>query len=159
MRKNYTLPYAISITILVLPIILIVEGIILIIESLKKGFTLDLLWIELIILGISLALVFLISLGLGYYVYKKSNYEIKEEDRTVSNGIVLARKKDIYKIKARRFIFVYSFDIYCKPWPLFSFISYYFYSKSELIEFINKNSFFKEYIRRKDIMKLGIKNL
>ena len=157
--KNYTVRFALSMTMIILPILIIIYGIILFVHTLKQEWSMSVFGKELLILGLSLILVFFISLGIGYYLYKKTNYEIKEEATTISNGIVLARKRDIYKIKARRFIFLYSFDVYCKPWQIFAFISYYFHSRNELIEFVNKNSSLKEYIREKDLIKLGIKNI
>ena len=157
--KNYTVRFALSMIVIILPILIIIHGIILFIHTLKQEFSMNVFGKELFILGISLILIFFILLGIGYYLYKKTNYEIKEEANTISNGIVLARKKDIYKIKARRFIFLYSFSVYCRPWQIFAFISYYFPSKSECIEFIHKNSSLKEYIREKDLIKLGIKNI
>ncbi len=109
--KNYTVRFALSMIVIILPILIIIHGIILFIHTLKQEFSMNVFGKELFILGISLILIFFILLGIGYYLYKKTNYEIKEEANTISNGIVLARKKDIYKIKARRFIFLYSFYI------------------------------------------------
>jgi hypothetical protein len=140
--------------VIVLPILLIVYGIL--IASLyknKKGFILSMSLS--FVLGIFL--VFLITIGIGFLLYEKTNYEIEEDTTTISNGLVVARKKDVIKIKARRFLFLYSYDLYCKPWGGLAFLSYYFYSKEELIEFVQKNSFLMEFVREKDLVKLNLK--
>ena len=93
--KNYTVRFALSMTMIILPILIIIYGIILFVHTLKQEFSMSVFGKELLILGISLTLVFFISLGIGYYLYKKTNYEIKEGATTISNGIVLARKRDI----------------------------------------------------------------
>ena len=77
--KNYTVRFALSMIVIILPILTIIHGIILFIHTLKQEFSMNVLGKELLVLGISLILVFFILLGIGYYLYKKTNYEIKEE--------------------------------------------------------------------------------
>ena len=157
MRKNFTFRYALSMSVIVFPIVLIIEGIVVLIQSIAEGFQISFLLWMLLIIAICMTIIMALASFIGYILYKKTNYEIDETSTTISHGGIIARKKDIRMIKARRFIFLYSFDMLCNPWPLFSFLSYYFYSKEELIDFINKNSFLKKYIREKDLIKLGIK--
>lgn len=86
--------------VIVLPILLIVYGIL--IASLyknKKGFILSMSLS--FVLGIFL--VFLITIGIGFLLYEKTNYEIEEDKTTISNGLVVAKKRILLKLRREDF--------------------------------------------------------
>ncbi len=95
----------------------------------------------------------------GYFAYKVENPERLYEDENFidTKQFVKIRKENIKEIKARRFIFLYAIDIMAKPWNFISSLTVYFNSKKEIIDFIKENNFIIKYIRKKDLIKLGLK--
>ncbi len=91
-------------------------------------------------------------------------FRIENPKQLVDDGIfidtkdfVKIKKANINYIKARRFVFLYAIDVMAKPWKLISSLTIYFHDKDEMITFIKENEFLIEYIREKDLSKLGLK--
>lgn len=157
-RKNYMLKFGLSMTLIILPILVIINAIIIVIRYTSKD-NINTLLFDLLFFGLEIIVIFGITSLVGFIIYKLDLYLFTiDKDDTISNSRIILRKKDIIKIKARRFLFLYSYDIYSRPWGLFSSISIYFYNKDELIDFVNKNETLLSFIDIKYLKKLGIKN-
>jgi len=156
-KRNYMFKFGLSLTLVsILPIEIIVYSIFLPINYLNGNInTTDILInigiMLLTVFGIFLLISF-IALGLiKLYDIDKLNYN----DNKISNGFVVIKEENIKTIRAKRFIFTYSFTIVEKAWLTPS-MTYYFYGKEELIDFLNNNCFVLKYVNDKDLKKLGI---
>nr|MCR5112850.1 hypothetical protein [Acholeplasmatales bacterium] len=102
-------------------------------------------------------IAFICTLITSIFVYKLVKFSFKERDNLIiSNGTNQIRAKDIVKIKARKFLFLYSFDIYSKPFSAFASMSFYFDNEKELIEFVKDKEILFDLIRDEDLKRLGI---
>ena len=96
---------------------------------------------------------------MGFFVFKIENPDRLYEDEEFidTKQFVKIKKGNIKYIKARRFIFLYAIDIMARPWNFISSLTVYFNNKKEIIDFIKENDFIIQYIREKDLIKLGLK--
>ena len=156
-RKNYRLKFALTIMVFIIPILIIVNLIAIIINVASAKDLKDTILTSLCIFGFSIGLSFVITLIVGYvtYIIDKSDI-LKNNENTITTGRLIIKKDYIIKIKAKRFLFLYSFVIYTKPWKRLSMLTYYFYNKDEIINFIKENNYFIQYIRKEDLIELGI---
>ncbi len=156
-RKNYMLKFALTIMVFIIPILIIVNLIAIIINVANAKDLKDTILTSLCIFGFGIGLSFVITLIVGYvtYIIDKSDI-LKNNENTITTGRLIIKKDYIIRIKAKRFLFLYSFVIYTKPWKRLSLLTYYFYNKDELINFINENNYFIQYIRKEDLIELGI---
>ena len=157
-RKNYMIKFGLSLSLVfILPILIIGYLIATIIRSNFEPITGNIILEDTLILLISIVVTFLITTILGYITYRIDKTDIIEEkDGVIVTGRLMIRKDKIIKIKAKRFIFLYEFVIYTSPYKKLSMLTYYFYDKSELINFINENKLFIEFIRKEDLANLEI---
>ena len=156
-RKNYMLKFALTIMVFIIPILIIVNLIAIIINVANAKDLKDTILTSLCIFGFGIGLSFVITLIVGYvtYIIDKSDI-LKNNENTITTGRLIIKKDYIIRIKAKRFLFLYSFVIYTKPWKRLSLLTYYFYNKDELINFIKENNYFIKYIRKEDLIELGI---
>ena len=96
---------------------------------------------------------------MGFFVFRIENPERLYEDEEFidTKQFVKIKKGNIKYIKARRFLFLYAIDIMARPWNFISSLTVYFNSKNEIVDFIKENDFIIQYIREKDLIKLGLK--
>jgi hypothetical protein len=151
------LKFALTIMVFIIPILIIVNLIAIIINVANAKDLKDTILTSLCIFGFGIGLSFVITLIVGYvtYIIDKSDI-LKNNENTITTGRLIIKKDYIIRIKAKRFLFLYSFVIYTKPWKRLSLLTYYFYNKDELINFINENNYFIQYIRKEDLIELGI---
>ena len=156
-RKNYMLKFALTIMVFIIPILIIVNLIAIIINVANAKDLKDTILTSLCIFGFGIGLSFVITLIVGYvtYIIDKSDI-LKNNENTITTGRLIIKKDYIIIIKAKRFLFLYSFVIYTKPWKRLSLLTYYFYNRDELINFIKENNYFIKYIRKEDLIELGI---
>ena len=152
------LRFSLSISVILIPLLILINVIINIVTGINKGFSMNNLITSLIIFLVSVLLVFILGLIIGSitYIIDKSDI-INDNIDTISTGRIIINKTKIHKIKAKRFIFLYAFTIYVKPYLRLGMLTYYFKYKEELINFIKEHSFFIEYICENDLKKLEIK--
>ena len=159
-KRNYMFKFGLSFTLFpLLPIEVIVWSIFLTVNYVNgkiKGID---IWINigvafLILFGVFL-LLSLIAFGM-IKLYDKNKLEYK--NNKISNGVFFIKEDDIKTIRAKRFMFIYSFSITEKMWYFLPSLTYYFYGKEELIDFLNENSFVLKHVNKKDLIKLGLDN-
>ena len=159
-RKNFMVRFGAScmvITILPASIILLIVLLPILINNEK----LDILGVFATIGYVALfdLACFILLIIIGFFVFRIENpIRLYEDDEFIdTKQFVKIRKENIKEIKARRFIFLYAIDIMAKPWNFISSLTVYFNSKKEIIDFIKENDFIIKYIRKKDLIKLGLK--
>ncbi len=157
-RKNYMLRFALTILIIIVPLLAIINIIVNALTIANEGYSSNNLIISATILLAGSLFVFIVGLVIGTitYIIDKSDI-IEEKDNKITTGRLIINEDHIYQIKARRFIFLYAFTIYTKHWKMLGLLTYYFNNKEELIDFINEYKFFIKYIREIDLNKLEIK--
>lgn len=157
-RKNYMIKFGLSLSLVIIFPILIIGYLIAIIIRLNyEAITINDLLMYLLIIFLSFGISLILSMILGYITYRIDKTDIiSENDNIITTGRLMINKNHITCIKAKKFIFLYEFVIYTKPWKRLPMLTYYFYNKEELISFINENELFIEYIRKEDLIKLGI---
>ena len=150
--------FSLTISTIIAPLLIVINLIVNILTAVNEGYSDKYLITSVIIFAISLVLVFGLGLLIGFFSYLVDRSDIIEENgNTITNGRLIINKDHIYQIKAKRFIFLYAFIIYTKPWKRLGTLTYYFNNKEELINFIKDYSFFMEYVRENDLKKLEIK--
>ena len=157
-RKNYMLRFALTILIIIVPLLAIINIIVNALTIANEGYSSNNLITSATILLAGSLFVFIVGLVIGTitYIIDKSDI-IEEKDNKITTGRLIINEDHIYQIKARRFIFLYAFTIYTKHWKMLGLLTYYFNNKEELIDFINEYKFFIKYIREIDLNKLEIK--
>ena len=158
MKRNYMFRFSLTISTIIAPLLIVINLIVNILTAVNEGYSDKYLITSVIIFAISLVLVFGLGLIIGFFSYLVDRSDVIEENgNTITNGRLIINKDHIYQIKAKRFIFLYAFTIYTKPWKRLGTLTYYFNNKEELINFIKDYSFFMDYVRENDLKKLEIK--
>ena len=159
-KRNYMFKFGLSLTIAcVLPIEVIVWSIFLTVNYVNGkiqgiDIVINIGYMFLILFGV---FIFLSLIAFGMIkLYDKNKLEYKENK--ISNGVFFIKEDDIKTIRAKRFMFIYSFSITEKMWYFLPSLTYYFYGKEELIDFLNENNFVLKHVNKKDLMKLGLNN-
>ena len=157
-RKNYMLRFALTILIIIVPLLAIINIIVNALTIANEGYSSNNLIISVIIFLAGSLFAFIAGLVIGAitYIIDKSDI-IEEKDNKITTGRLIINEDHIYQIKARKFVFLYAFTIYTKHWKRLGLLTYYFNNKEELINFINEYKFFIKYIRKIDLNKLEIK--
>ena len=159
-KRNYMFKFGLSLTIAcVLPIEVIVWSIFLTVNYVNGkiqgiDIVINIGHMFLIVFGV---FIFLSLIAFGMIkLYDKNKLEYK--NNKISNGVFFIKEDDIKTIRAKRFMFIYSFSITEKMWYFLPSLTYYFYGKEELIDFLNENNFVLKHVNKKDLMKLGLNN-
>jgi len=159
-KRNYMFKFGLSFTIIpILPIEIIVWSIFLPINYINGNIGVVDIFINIGIMFAILFGVFILLSLIAFGMMKLSDIDkLEYKDNKISNGFMVIKEENIKYIKASRFLFIYYFAIHDKLWLFNSSISYYFYNKEELKEFLINNSFLLKYVREKDLKKLGLTN-
>ena len=159
-KRNYMFKFGLSFTIIpILPIEIIVWSIFLPINYINGNIGVVDIFINIGIMFAILFGVFILIFLIAFGMMKLSDIDkLEYKDNKISNGFMVIKEEDIKYIKASRFLFIYYFAIFDKLWLFNSSLSYYFYDKEELKEFLTNNSFVIKHVREKDLKKLGLTN-
>ena len=158
MKSNYMLRFSLTVSTIIIPLLIVINLVVNIFTIVNEGYSNKNLFMSIIIFFIALALVFGLGLLIGFISYLVDRTDIIQDNgNTITNGRLIINKDHIYQIKAKRFIFLYAFTIYTKPWKKLGTLTYYFNNKEELIDFIKEYDFFMKYVRENDLKKLEIK--
>lgn len=156
-KRNYMFKFGLSLTLVsVLPIEIIVYSIFLPINYINGNINITDVFINIGIMFLTVFGIFLLISFIGFGLIKLYDIDkLEYKDNKISNGFVYIKEENIKIIRAKRFIFIYSFTIVEKSWLIPS-MTYYFYGKEELIDFLNNNSFVLKHVNDKDLLKLGL---
>ena len=158
MKSNYMLKFSLTVSTIIIPLLIVINLVVNILTAVNEGYSDKYLITSIIIFAISLVLVFGLGLLIGFISYLVDRTDIIQDNgNTITNGRLIINKDHIDQIKAKRFIFLYAFTIYTKPWKKLGTLTYYFNNKEELIDFIKEYDFFMKYVRQNDLKKLEIK--
>lgn len=158
MKSNYMLRFSLTVSTIIIPLLIVINLVVNILTAVNEGYSDKYLITSIIIFAISLVLVFGLGLLIGFISYLVDRTDIIQDNgNTITNGRLIINKDHIDQIKAKRFIFLYAFTIYTKPWKKLGTLTYYFNNKEELIDFIKEYDFFMKYVRQNDLKKLEIK--
>ena len=161
-KRNYMFKFGLSITLaFILPIEIIVYSIFLPINYNKGNLDIKGLFFNLGIMAITIIGLFIFISLIALLIIKIYDTDKLEYDGNIISNNSKAfkysiKKADIKYIRAKRFIFLYEFVIVDKIWWFIPSMTFYFYGKEELINFINNNKFVKDFIKEKDLLKLGL---
>ena len=161
-KRNYMFKFGLSITLaFILPIEIIVYSIFLPLGYISGNIDVSDIFFNIGIMLIILFSLFIFISLIAFGIIKFYDVDIlKIEGNIISNDSksfrICVKKEDIKYIRAKRFIFLYEFVVVEKMWWFIPSMTFYFYGKEELINFINNNNFLKKYIKEKDLSKLGL---
>ena len=159
-KRNYMFKFGLSLTLIsVLPIEIIVYSIFLPINYANGNINITDIFINIGIMFLTIFGIFLLISIIAFGLIKLYDIDkLEYKDNKISNGFVYIKENNIKTIRAKRFMFIYSFSITEKMWYFLPSLTYYFYGKEELIDFLNDNSFVLKHVNKKDLMKLGLDN-
>ncbi|MBR6072600.1 MAG: hypothetical protein IKP77_07215 [Acholeplasmatales bacterium] len=154
-KRNYMFKFGLSLTLVsILPIEIIVYSIFMPINYVNGNINTTDIFINIGIMFLTVFGIFLLLSFIAFGLIKLYDIDkLEYKDNKISNGFVYIKEVNIKTIRAKRFIFIYSFTIVEKSWLIPS-MTYYFYGKEELIDFLNNNSFVLKYVNEKDLLKL-----
>ena len=156
-RKNYMLKFSLNITSIIFPVFLLAGIIVTIITAIYEPLTSELILMTIMIIILGTLLGFVVSMIMGYIIYVIDNLDyIHEEEYNITNGKTFIKRENIVNVRAKKFMFLYEFQLYSKPLKKIATWTYYFNNKEDLIEFLETNYFFIKYVCDADLANLGL---